>query len=140
MSYIKRNMNQSRREFLRTAGRLSIAGTAAPFALNLATIGAAAAQTATDYRALVCVFLYGANDHNNTVIPFDTANFSAYTAARSTISRALADLLPLTPSVALTGANAGRQFALPTGHEKPPVLCSGIVEGAGLPGNEASSI
>ena len=108
-----KNINQSRREFLRTAGRLSLAGTAAPFALNLATIGAAAAQTASDYRALVCVFLYGANDHNNTVIPFDTASFAAYTAARPTISRALADLLPLTSSVPLSGANAGRQFALP---------------------------
>ena len=113
MTTIVKNINQSRREFLRTAGRLSIAGTAAPFALNLATIGAAAAQTATDYRALVCVFLYGANDHNNTVIPFDTANFAAYTNARASIARPLADLLPLTPSVALTGANAGRQFALP---------------------------
>jgi uncharacterized protein (DUF1501 family) len=113
MTFIVKNINQSRRQFLRTAGQLSIAGTAAPFALNLATIGAAAAQTATDYRALVCVFLYGANDHNNTVIPFDTANFAAYTAARSSIARPLADLLPLTPSVALTGANAGRQFALP---------------------------
>ena len=113
MTAIVKNLNQSRREFLRTAGRLSIAGTAAPFALNLATIGAAAAQSASDYRALVCVFLYGANDHNNTVIPFDAPSFAAYTAARSTIARSMADLQPLTPSVALTGANAGRQFALP---------------------------
>ncbi len=114
MTAIVKNINQSRREFLRTTGRLSIAGTAAPFALNLATIGAAAAQTASDYRALVCVFLYGANDHNNTVIPFDTASYAAYTAARATIARPLSALLPLTPSVPLTGTNTGRQFALPT--------------------------
>ncbi|MEO8386442.1 MAG: DUF1501 domain-containing protein [Betaproteobacteria bacterium] len=114
MSYIKRNINQSRRQFLRTVSSLSIAGSAAPFALNLATIGAAAAQTATDYRALVCVFLYGANDHNNTVIPYDTASFSAYTSARASISRPLSALVPLTPIVPLTGSNAGRQFALPT--------------------------
>ncbi|MCY7389617.1 MAG: DUF1501 domain-containing protein [Burkholderiales bacterium] len=114
MSAIVKNINQSRREFLRTAGRLSIAGTAAPFALNLATIGAAAAQSASDYRALVCVFLYGANDHNNTVIPFDTASYATYLGARSTIARPMSALLPLTPSVPLTGSNAGRQFALPT--------------------------
>ena len=48
MTTIVKNINQSRREFLRTASRLSIAGTAAPFALNLAGIGAAAAQTAND--------------------------------------------------------------------------------------------
>ena len=114
MSTIVKNINQSRREFLRAAGRLSIAGTAAPFALNLATIGAAAAQTASDYRALVCVFLYGANDHNNTVIPFDTASYATYTGARAAIARPMSALLPLTPSVPLAGANAGRQFALPT--------------------------
>jgi uncharacterized protein (DUF1501 family) len=116
-----KRINASRREFLKTAGHLSLAGTAAPFALNLAGITAAAAQTApADYRALVCVFLYGANDHNNTIIPLDTANFNAYTAARPSIARALADLndtagvpLELVPNTPLTGINAGRQFALP---------------------------
>ena len=105
-------LNQSRRQFLQNAAHLSVAGTAAPFALNLAGIGAAAAQTATDYRALVCVFLYGANDHNNTVIPYDAASFAAYTSARATIARPFADLLPLTSINPLPGANAGRQFAL----------------------------
>ena len=105
-------LNQSRRQFLQNAAHLSVAGTAAPFALNLAGIGAAAAQTATDYRALVCVFLYGANDHNNTVIPYDAASFAAYTTARATIARPFADLLPLTSINPLPGANAGRQFAL----------------------------
>ena len=114
MENFPKHINQSRREFLRTAGKLSVAGTAAPFALNLAAIGAAAAQTASDYRALVCVFMYGANDHNNTVIPFDAASFAAYTAARPTIARPMSALLPLTPSVPLSGSNAGRQFALPT--------------------------
>jgi uncharacterized protein (DUF1501 family) len=113
-------LNASRRKFLQTAGQLSAAGAAAPFALNLAGIGAAAAQTAADYRALVCVFLAGANDHNNTIVPFDTANYTAYQNARPTIARTMADLtgpagesLELVPSAALTGANAGRKFALP---------------------------
>lgn len=105
--------NQSRREFLRTVAKLSVAGGATPFAVNLAGIGAAAAQTANDYRALVCVFLFGANDHNNTVMPYDTANFNAYTAARAGLTRTQADMLPLDPATPLTGPNAGRQFALP---------------------------
>lgn len=103
----------SRREFLRSAATLSAAGAAAPFALNLAGIGAAAAQSATDYKALVCVFLTGANDHNNTVIPYDTASYNTYLAARPLLARSVADLQVLTPSVALTGTNAGRQFSLP---------------------------
>ncbi|HEX4857781.1 MAG TPA: DUF1501 domain-containing protein [Usitatibacteraceae bacterium] len=107
-------LKQSRRQFLKSAGSLSIAGSAAPFALNLATIGAAAAQSVSDYKALVCLFLYGANDHNNTVIPFDAANFAAYQGARASIARAMTDLVPLTPSAPLVGSNAGRAFALPT--------------------------
>jgi uncharacterized protein (DUF1501 family) len=110
--YVK-TVNQSRREFLRTVAKLSVAGGATPFAVNLAGIGAAAAQTANDYRALVCVFLFGANDHNNTVMPYDTANFNAYVAARAGLTRAQADMLPLDPATPLTGSNAGRQFALP---------------------------
>jgi uncharacterized protein (DUF1501 family) len=110
--YVK-TVNQSRREFLRTAAKLSVAGGAAPFALNLAGIGAAAAQTTSEYRALVCVFLFGANDHNNTVMPYDTANFNAYVASRAGLTRAQVDMLPLDPTVPLTGPNAGRQFALP---------------------------
>lgn len=104
--------NVARREFLRTAANLSVAGAAAPFALNLAGIGAAAAQTASDYRALVCVFLTGANDHNNTVVTYDTDSYNAYNAARASIALPRADLIPLTPAVALAGNNAGRQFAL----------------------------
>ena len=59
----------SRREFLRQTSALAIAGSAAPFALNLASIGAASAQVAGGYKALVCVFLYGGNDAHNTVVP-----------------------------------------------------------------------
>jgi uncharacterized protein (DUF1501 family) len=108
-----KKINASRREFLRVAANVSVAGAAAPFALNMAGIGAAAAQTANDYKALVCLFMFGANDHNNTVIPYDTANFNAYTTARAGLTRLQTDLLPLTPELPLIGVNAGRQFALP---------------------------
>lgn len=108
-----KRMNASRREFLKMAAKLSVAGAATPFALNLAGIGAAAAQNVSDYRALVCVFLTGANDHNNTIIPYDADNYAAYEAARPTLARVQTDLLPLSSSVPLSGKNAGRQFALP---------------------------
>nr|WP_297353514.1 DUF1501 domain-containing protein [uncultured Caldimonas sp.] len=76
--------NASRREFLRQAGALSVLGAAgAPFALNLATIGAAAAQTAPgDYKALVCLFLFGGNDTFNTVLATDSGSWANYNAAR----------------------------------------------------------
>jgi uncharacterized protein (DUF1501 family) len=96
----------SRRAFLQRASALSIAGIATPWALNLAAIGEAAAATATDYKALVCVFLYGGNDYGNTLIPYDTARYTAYQGMRPTLAYARAALAPtvLAPRVALPGA------------------------------------
>jgi uncharacterized protein (DUF1501 family) len=106
-------INQSRRAFLRQAASVSLAGSAAPFALNLAGIGSAAAQTApSDYKALVCVFLFGANDHNNTVVTYDTPNYNLYRNARASIALARETLVPLSPATPLAGNNAGREFAL----------------------------
>jgi len=101
----------SRREFLKSAARLSLAGTATPWALNLAAIGAAAAQTApADYKALVCVFMYGGNDHSNTIVPYDAAGYALYAQSRTNLALAQTALLPLA-----TPANAsmsGRQIAM----------------------------
>ena len=104
-------IDASRRAFLQRASALSLAGTATPWALNLAAMGEAAAQTATDYKALVCVFLYGGNDYGNTLIPVDATNYAAYAGMRPTLAYSAASLVPTTlaPSVALPG---GRQYAL----------------------------
>jgi uncharacterized protein (DUF1501 family) len=98
-----------RREFLRRGAALSLAGIASPWALNLAAMGeAAAAGPVSDYKALVCVFLYGGNDHGNTLVPYDSGNYAAYQAIRTGIALPRDSLLPLAPSVALPG---GRQMA-----------------------------
>ena len=102
-------MRASRRQFLKTASLMSIAGAASPFALNLAAIGAASAQTATGYRAIVCLFLYGGNDHTNTLIPYDQPSYDQYLAARDTIAIARGQLTATaTGTVASQG---GREFA-----------------------------
>ncbi len=90
--------NASRRLFLRQAGALSTLGLAGgPLALNLAAMGSAAAQAATDYKALVCIFLFGGNDAFNTVLPTDAASFAAYTAVRKQVPDSIALLAPGTP-------------------------------------------
>ena len=102
-----------RREFLRRSSALGIAGSAAPWALSLASIGEAAAATAPgDYKALVCVFLYGGNDYGNTLVPYDQASYSAYAAIRQTLAtpRDTLAATALTPRVPLT--DAARQMAL----------------------------
>jgi uncharacterized protein (DUF1501 family) len=72
------------RAFLRRSGQLAMTGTALPLALNLAAIGEAAAFNApgNDYKALVCVFLYGGNDYANTVVTYDDASYAQYSAIR----------------------------------------------------------
>lgn len=102
--------SSSRREFLRWSSRLSLAGTATPFALNMAALNAASAQSASDYKALVCVFLYGGNDNANTLIPFDSASHAVYARARDGLARPRDALRVL--GAPLTDLQ-GREMALP---------------------------
>jgi len=69
----------NRRRFLAAAGGLTAAGLL-PRLASLAT-PAAHAQAPADYKALVCVFLYGGNDGNDTVLPLD--DYAQYAAVRS---------------------------------------------------------
>lgn len=101
----------SRRAFLKRSAALGVAGVATPFVTSLAAIGEAAAATATDYKALVCIFLYGGNDYANTLPPYDAASYAQYLAARSNIAltrESLANTI-LSPASGLSG---GRQYAL----------------------------
>ncbi len=92
----------SRRLFMRQASALSLAaGAGAPLTLNLLAAGSAAAQSAGDYRAIVCLFMFGGNDAYNMVLPTDSPSWAAYTAMRTSIAL----LSPGTPPN--PGAGAG---------------------------------
>ncbi len=58
----------------------------------LGLLPALAQSTSPDYRALVCVFLFGGNDSNNMVVPVDDTNFQAYTSLRGNLALSVADL------------------------------------------------
>ncbi|MBH9554362.1 DUF1501 domain-containing protein [Inhella gelatinilytica] len=108
----KTAVDLARRAFLRRAALTGVAGAAAPWALNLSLIGEAAAATnPSDYKALVCVFLYGGNDNGNTLIPADATNHAQYATVRSTLALPQSGLVgtTLTPNAALPG---GLQLAL----------------------------
>jgi uncharacterized protein (DUF1501 family) len=108
-------LTASRRAFLKRASALSVAGIAAPWALNLAAMAEASAAAATDYKALVCVFLYGGNDYANTVVPYDASSYAAYQLSRPSFaySRASLGATVLTPTnVALDSAGLAHQYAL----------------------------
>ncbi len=86
----------SRRDFLKTTCCSAAAGFAAASFSRFGLVNALA-QNATDYKALVCVFLFGGNDSNNMVIPYDTAGYNSYKSARGGLALAQGSLLPVTP-------------------------------------------
>jgi uncharacterized protein (DUF1501 family) len=88
-------MRTSRRTFINCAS-LAAAGNV----LGLRPFGAlnALAQSSGGYKALVCVFLFGGNDANNTLIPFDATGYGQYSSLRGDLALAQNTLLPLTPA------------------------------------------
>jgi uncharacterized protein (DUF1501 family) len=54
----------------------------------------ALAQGATDYKALVCIFMFGGNDSNNMIVPVDSG-YTNYQTIRANLALPQASLLPL---------------------------------------------
>lgn len=83
----------NRRDFLRTSGAA---------ALMAATPGLAYSQVVgggnsfTDYRALVCVFMFGGNDSFNMLVPRSNSEYNVYANSRQNLAIAQTDLLPIT--------------------------------------------
>src|SRR5690349_6827918 len=91
------NTQLSRRSFLRL-------GAGAGLLTGLGHFNLLEAQ-AGDYKALVCIFLFGGNDGHNTVIPMATNEYAAYLGKRGGLGLTGAKLLPIT-------ATNGGQYAL----------------------------
>ena len=84
----------TRRQFIRIG-----AASVGSLALRSFSVLPALAQSGPDYRALVCVFLFGGNDSNNTVIPMDDNSYKAYTAIRQNLALSGSALTPTVYSV-----------------------------------------
>jgi uncharacterized protein (DUF1501 family) len=95
-------MSFTRREFLQCCGR-GVSAATMMTALGYAGLENAFAQTGSDYKALVCIFLEGGNDGWNTVVPMGAPN-SVYTSNRQGLALPLNSLLPLT----FTGTSPGQ--------------------------------
>ena len=102
----------TRREFIRSSACAAV-GTASLYStmMNLRQVNAAALNSSnsagTDYKALVCVFLYGGNDAANVLIPRDDFHYPIYAAARQNLAIPRDDLLPLNAAT-----NDGREYGL----------------------------
>jgi uncharacterized protein (DUF1501 family) len=86
--------NIRRRNFLKASGAAA-AFAACPGAAFSQGIGSSAPFD--DYKALVCVFLFGGNDSFNMVVPRSNAEYNLYAASRQNLAIAQGDLLPINP-------------------------------------------
>jgi len=102
----------SRRGFVKV-GAASVASLALrPFGL----LPALAQSGSSDYRALVCVFLFGGNDSNNMILPVDDTNYKQYSSVRGSLALSSSEL---TPTVYAASNNAPYAF-----HSDLPDLAS----------------
>jgi uncharacterized protein (DUF1501 family) len=104
----------NRRHFLKHLGAIGAGAT-----LSQLGVLNSFAQSApgSDYRALVCVFLFGGNDANNMIVPFDTTAYNTYAAVRGgtgVLAHPQANLVPLTnpANLSLTQTAGVLQFGL----------------------------
>jgi uncharacterized protein (DUF1501 family) len=111
--------NTTRRALLKKMAALPVASIATPMALQMLGMANASAQTAPDYKALVCVFFLGANDHYNTVVPYDSTNYNNYYNVRKGTISGNYDGIALTRAslvstvlAGTTGLPSGVQMAL----------------------------
>ena len=93
MKSAARNIN--RRQFLEGVACLL---STVPLGGSLLAAAAAGAQTADDYKALVCIDLSGGNDQSNTVVPLSPGGYASYQQARPTLALKRSSLLRLNPA------------------------------------------
>ncbi len=105
-------MRVNRREFLRKSVCAALGGASLYSALgNLRLVHAATRQSLfSDYKALVCIFLYGGNDSLNTIVPTSGAPLTNYKTLRGGLAQTTG-LHALTPTAG-GGASDGANYAL----------------------------
>jgi len=86
----------SRRGFLKTTCCTAAAGVAAASFSRFGLVNALA-QTQQDYKALVCIFLFGGNDANNLIVPLSSSDYANYAQIRAGLAIPNGQLLPVTP-------------------------------------------
>ena len=98
----------ARRHFLRLSARLATLGlTGMGFGPTRSLfVSEAVAAPVTDYKALVCIYLFGGNDCNNTIVPVDGPRYAAYQSLRAGLALTPARLMPAIADP------AGNQYAL----------------------------
>ena len=87
----------NRRDFLVASGAAATTFAATP-GISFAQ-GMGGGAPFSDYRALVCVFLFGGNDSFNMLVPRSNAEYAVYAQSRQNLAIDQADLLAINPAV-----------------------------------------
>jgi uncharacterized protein (DUF1501 family) len=93
------NKSPDRRQFLKLSAQLAALGlttlgTGLHKSQTLFAAGGRSNPTLTDYKALVCVYLFGGNDGNNLIVPTDLARRTQYEQLRGGLALTGSELLP----------------------------------------------
>ncbi len=97
-------LGQSACSALGLSGLLSTLGT---LRLFNATLQAQGVPDPDDSKVLICLFLFGGNDSNNTLVPRDLTSYNAYAADRGILALGRDTLLPIG-----NPGGDGREFGL----------------------------
>ncbi len=82
----------SRRKFLSGCTAMCLGSSSLLAALSRVQLAHAQVGPVSDYKALVCVFLFGGNDAYNMLIPADAENYSIYNSTRQNLAIPLDNL------------------------------------------------
>lgn len=108
-------MQNSRRDFLRhgcyALGASALSESLGRFGLVNALAATPTAAQAGNYKALVCLFLFGGNDGNNTVMPFETTEYNTYAGVRGQSSAGGLGI-PQANLLQITAPSHSRRFGL----------------------------
>ncbi len=100
---MKQKNNVSRRNFLQLSASFGMLA-------GLGKLQSSQAAIASDYKALVCIFMFGGNDGHNMVVPLSNPQYSAYQAARTSLTMPPNQLLGITDPVQ---GSFGLHYGLP---------------------------
>jgi uncharacterized protein (DUF1501 family) len=87
----------NRREFLRKSSAAAATAAFAHYPGMAFSQGVGVSAPFSDYKAMVCLFMFGGNDSYNMLVPRSNAEYNAYAASRQNLALLQGDLLPINP-------------------------------------------
>jgi uncharacterized protein (DUF1501 family) len=92
---MKKTTSFSRRQLFKRAGCVALGSSSALSTLSQLQMAHAQSTVGDDYKALVCIFLFGGNDAFNMLVPREQSVYDVYAETRQNLAVPRANLLPI---------------------------------------------